>query len=122
MDDNEIFEGKTLSDLFEDIYENTTKKRAQIDELLKSLIPYLTNVSDVEVLGPIIKDLMDVKVKNDEALIRMAQIAQRAVKTDTGGGSNFELTEEEKRQLLETVSKHAEIIEDAEDVISKLDK
>lgn len=122
MDDNEIFNGKTLSDLFEDIYQNTGKKREQLDELLRALIPYLKNPSDIEVIGPIVKDLMDVKVKNDEALIRMSQIAQRAMKTDTGGGSDFGLSEEEKNQLLNAVNTHVEdLAEDVEDALDKLD-
>lgn len=123
MDDNEIFNGKTLSDLFEDIYQNTNKKRQQLDELLKGLVPYLSNISDIEVIGPIIKDLMDVKVKNDEALIRMSQIAQRAMGTKSGDKSDFALSDEEKEQLLKNIGRDIEdLADEAQDAVSKLKK
>lgn len=124
MDDNEIFNGKTLSDLFEDIYDNTTKKRDQLDELLKAMIPYLKNPSDIEVIGPIVKDLMDVKVKNDEALIRMSQIAQRVIKdSSTESTNDFGLSEDEKNQLLKNISREVEdLADEAQDAISKLKK
>ena len=38
-DNNEIFEGKTFQDLTKDIYENTTKRKIQID-LLNWLVYY----------------------------------------------------------------------------------
>ena len=54
------------------------------------------------VIGPIIKDLVDTSVRNDESLIKMAAIAQRMIasKDKTVGEDGF-LTDKEKEQLLQ---------------------
>lgn len=124
MSEDEIFNGKTLSDLFEDIYDNTRRKRDQLDELLKSLIPYLKNVSDIEVIGPLVKDLMEVKVKNDESLIKMGQIAQRTMKDVSSANTDkFLISEEEKEQLLKNISSQVEdLAAETQDVLNNLDK
>ena len=102
-DDEEIFKGKTFSGLMEDIYENSRKKEAQINDLIKQLQPMIKNMGDATVLVPIIKEYLEVAVKNDEHLIKMAAIIQRATSRSTVEGTGVLLTEEEKKQLLETV-------------------
>ena len=100
MDNEEIFKGKTFQGLLEDIYENSRKKEAQINELIKQLQPMIKNISDATILVPIIKEYLDVAVKNDDHLIKMAAIVQRAQQRG-GSESGVLLTEEEKKQLLE---------------------
>jgi Trp operon repressor len=54
---------------------------------------------------PLIKEYLDVAVKNDDALVRMAAIVQRAMaRNDSGDLDALLLTEDEKRQLIETMS------------------
>ena len=103
MSNNEIFEGKTFSGLMKDIYENSRKKEAQINDLIKQLQPMIKNMGDATILVPIIKEYMEVAVKNDEHLIKMAAIVQRAESRGTSDNSGVLLTEAEKRQLLEAV-------------------
>jgi len=101
--EEEIFKGKTFSSLMEDIYNNSAKKEAQISDLIKQLQPMIKNMGDATVLVPIIKEYLEVAVKNDEHLIKMAAIVQRAsVRSDTNT-SGVLLTEEEKKQLLAAV-------------------
>jgi len=100
MDNEEIFKGKTFQGLLEDIYENSRKKEAQINELIKQLQPMIKNISDATILVPIIKEYLDVAVKNDDHLIKMAAIVQRAQQRG-GSETGVLLTEEEKKQLLE---------------------
>lgn len=122
MSEHEIFHGKTLSDLFEDIYDNTSKKRKQLDELLKGLIPYLNNASDIEVVGPIIKDLMDVKVKNDDSLVKIATIAQRIINNQPNSEGTYGLTDQEKEQLLSNMqSQIQDLSQDAQDALDKIE-
>jgi len=104
MSDNseEIFKGKTFSGLMEDIYINSRKKEAQINELIKQLQPMIKNISDATILVPIIKEYLDVAVKNDDHLIKMAAIVQRAQQRG-GPESGVLLTENEKKELLATV-------------------
>ena len=98
----EIFEGKTFEGLMKDIYDNSRKKEAQINELIKQLQPMIKNMGDATILVPIIKEYMEVAVKNDEHLIKMAAIVQRGM-TRSDDKSGVLLTEDEKRQLLEAV-------------------
>ena len=101
--EEEIFEGKTFTGLLKDIYDNSAKKEAQINELIKQLQPMIKNMGDATILVPIIKEYMEVAVKNDEHLIKMAAIVQRAASKSNTDASDTLLTESEKKQLLEAV-------------------
>ena len=101
--EEEIFEGKTFTGLLKDIYDNSAKKEAQINDLIKQLQPMIKNMGDATLLVPIIKDYMEIAVKNDEHLIKMAAFVQRAEAKSGGGDTAGLLTESEKRQLMEAV-------------------
>ena len=99
-----IFDDKTLSDVFKDIYKNTESKREQINTFVTKLVRQIRTPEDAAVISPIIKDFMEVNVKNDEHIVRIAQIAQRAIAIGTKAASSTEhLTEEEKQQLLSNI-------------------
>lgn len=101
----EIFDGKNLADIFRDIYTNTDTKRKQINEFIKKLVLLIKTPEDAIMLGPVIKDFMEVNVKNDEHLVRVAQIAQRIVTVGTKAGSlDGILSEKEKEQILSDLS------------------
>lgn len=116
--DKEIFDGKTLSDLFSEIYKNTDKKREQINTFVAKLVMLIRTPEDAAVIGPIIKDFIEVNVKNDEHLVRVAQIAQRIVGA-ASKGENIDglLTEAEKQALLGDIAMELkEVKEDTEDL------
>ena len=69
MSDFEIFEGKTLSSLFKDIHDNSVEKKDQIEVLIKKLEPLIKNIGDATIVVPLIKEYLDVSVKNDEQLV-----------------------------------------------------
>jgi len=97
----QLFDGKNLSSLFKDIYENQQNKKKNISELIESLRKLIRNVGEATVIAPIIKDLIEVSVKNDEHLIKMATIAQRLAAAEAKGiGEDGWLSEHEKNQLL----------------------
>jgi hypothetical protein len=100
--DTEIFGSKKFSDLLKDIYENQKKKDRQINLLIADLKPLITNISDAALLVPVIKDYMEVSVKNDEHLVKLAAVVQRMVSKTTEEGSSF-LTDEEKDALLKEI-------------------
>lgn len=105
-DNYEIFSGTTLSDLMKDIYINSKSKSKQIDTLIRSLEPLIKNITDATIIVPLIKEYLDVAVKNDDSLIKLGQIVQRLIASDkrassAGGDNEFGLTEEERRRLLE---------------------
>lgn len=101
MSDFELFPGKGLSDLFRDIYQNQREKNQRIYEMIDELKKIVRHAGDMAMIGPIIKDLIDTSVKNDESLIKMAAIAQRIANSlqKNEGDTGF-LTEAEKELLL----------------------
>jgi len=107
--EQEVFKGKNFSDLLSDIYTNAKKKELQINSLIKDLQPMIKNIGDATVIVPLIAEYMDISVKNDDHLIKMAAIVQRAMAraaTDTANG--VLLSDVEKRQLLEAVNQMEE--------------
>jgi hypothetical protein len=97
----QLFDGKNLSSLFKDIYENQQNKKKNISELIESLRKLIRNVGEATVIAPIIKDLIEVSVKNDDHLIKLATIAQRLAAAEAKGiGEDGWLSENEKAQLL----------------------
>ncbi len=102
---NEIFDGKSFSSLLEDIYKNSKKKELQINTLISELKPLIQNIGDATIIVPLIKEYLDVAVKNDDALVRMAAIVQRAMaRSDSDNLDALLLTEDEKKQLIDTMS------------------
>ena len=97
--DQELFGNKKFSDLLKDIYDNQKKKERQLNLLIADLKPLITNISDASMLVPTIKDFMEVSVKNDEHLVKLAAVIQRATSNKTEESSSF-LTDEEKEALL----------------------
>jgi hypothetical protein len=97
----QLFDGKNLSSLFKDIYENQQNKKKNISDLIESLRKLIKNVGEATVIAPIIKDLIEVSVKNDDHLIKLATIAQRLAAAEAKGiGEDGWLSEYEKNQLL----------------------
>ena len=114
---NEVFDGKSFSSLLEDIYKNSRKKELQINSLISELKPLIQNIGDATIIVPLIKEYLDVAVKNDDALVRMAAIVQRAMaRNDSDNLDALLLTEEEKKQLLEAAT---EVKEPAEELAPK---
>ena len=103
-DNNEIFEGKTFQDLTKDIYENTTKRKVQIDLLISEIHGFITTIDDVVMVAPIIKEYMDTAVKNDEHLVKLAGVLQRIISKSTGGDDeSMLLSDTEKEELMSTL-------------------
>ena len=102
--DIEIFKGKSFSDLMKDIYSNSSKKDRQINLLIGELRPLIKNVGDATVIVPLIKEYLEVGVKNDEHLVKLAAVVQRLVSTNnrvqSETGQSWILSEEEKKQLM----------------------
>ena len=121
--DKEIFDGKTFSSLAKDIYFNSTRKSAQIDQLIKDLRTMVKDAGSATVIAPMIKDYIDVSVKNDDQLIKLSAVLQRFLSgsssSDDGGGGGGGLTEIEKEQLLQSVKKEVEEISKTDGAIEK---
>ena len=119
MSDFEIFEGKTLSSLFKDIHDNSVEKKDQIEVLIKKLEPLIKNIGDATIVVPLIKEYLDVSVKNDEQLVKIATIVQRLVSSQarTGTTDHEMISEDEKKQLLSELENVAFDVQDKMDEI-----
>ena len=101
FDDITLFGSTSLSDIFKQIHRNNKDTDKQINELIDALKPLASsNAGSAVMLMPTVKDLIDVNVKNNEQLIKMAGIAQRA--STSSANQSLELfNPDEIQQLLE---------------------
>ena len=114
---DEIFDGKSFQDLTKDIYKNTTDRKKQIDLLISEIHGFITTIDDVVLVAPIIKEYMDVAVKNDEHLVKLAGVIQRIIAKSSGGDEeSFLLSDAEKEDLITALQ------EDVEDIQREADK
>ena len=112
----EVFEGKSLSDLFKDIYENTEKNRTQLDVLMKEVVGFIKDGDTAIQIIPMLKEYLEINVKNDEQLVKIAAIVQRLASSDSKGAeAEFGLSEEEKEQLLGSLESVANDIQEKSD-------
>lgn len=110
----ELFDGTSFSDLMRDVYHNSKKKSRQIDSLIQELRPMIKNVGDATVMVPLIKDYLEVSVKNDDALVKLAAIVQRIVSASArdDDGNEFGMSDEERRRLLEEAEEEIKSIQE----------
>ena len=121
--DYEIFKGKKLSDLFQEIHQNSEVKRVQIDSMLSHLTSMITNPDDAVQLVPVIKDYMEVAVKNDEQLIKIAGIVGRILQAEMKGVNDEGiLTDIEKEQLMKALEDEVNSIQVESDKIKNQKK
>ena len=120
-DNNEIFEGKTFQDLTKDIYENTTKRKVQIDLLISEIHGFITTIDDVVMVAPIIKEYMDTAVKNDEHLVKLAGVLQRIISKSNGGDEeSMLLSDSEKEELMSTLQDSVQDLQNESDRLTKI--
>tara|TARA_R100000152_G_C6726707_1_gene151884 strand:+ start:547 stop:945 length:399 start_codon:yes stop_codon:yes gene_type:complete len=114
---DEIFEGKSFQDLTKDIYDNQKNKKLQLDLLIQEIHGFIQTIDDVVLVAPLIKELYDVSVKNDEHLVKLAGVIQRILaKSSSAGEESFLLSDSEKEDLINALQ------EDVNDLQKKSDK
>jgi hypothetical protein len=118
MDKNdELFKGASFADLMSDVYHNSKKKDRQCNHLIASLQPLIKNASDATIIIPLIKEILDVSIKNDDQLVKLTAIAQRYISTkQTITGADSLLSDDEKEQLLKVAAQT--LTEDLNDVFT----
>jgi hypothetical protein len=103
--DYELFEGKSLSSLFKDIYENSKHNKHQLEVLVKEVTSFIKDGDMAIQLIPMIKEYLEINVKNDEQLVKLATVVQRLIAAENKGGAEaeFGLSDKEKEQLLTSI-------------------
>ena len=113
--DSNIFGDKKLKDLFQEIYTNQKKKEKQISALIEELKPLIDDIGDATLVVPLIKEYLEIGVKNDEQLIKMTTIIQRCLSNDNNNGDGgLLISDEEKAQLLGEINKIQENLDNNE--------
>ena len=103
----ELFKGKDLYSLFKDIYENSRAKEKQLKELISQLKDMVHEPGDAIIIVPLIQGYLEVAVKNDDALIKMANIVQRSI--NAKGVVDTELLSDRDREMLFETIKNIDI-------------
>lgn len=104
MDFNSVtlFGKKTFADLLKEIHTNSSNKEKEIRLLIDNLKPLISSASDAVIIVPLIKDYLDVSVKNDDILIKMAGIVQRALNSSKNE-EEFLLSDSDKEILFQSI-------------------
>ena len=118
--DYEIFEGKTLSDVFKDIYDNSKTNKTQLEVLMKEVVGFIKDGDTAVQIIPMLKEYLEINVKNDEQLVKLATIVQRitaAEKRVSDSGDEFGLSENEKKQLMDAIESDVQELQIEKDEI-----
>ena len=119
--DYELFEGKSLSSLFKDIYDNSVHNKKQLEVLVSEVAGFIKDGDMAIQLIPMIKEYLDINVKNDEQLVKLATVVQRLIAAEqkSGSESEFGLSDKEKEQLLKSIDDVVVDIQKKSDKISE---
>tara|TARA_X000001382_G_scaffold130970_1_gene128337 strand:- start:17963 stop:18355 length:393 start_codon:yes stop_codon:yes gene_type:complete len=116
MDKNKIFDGKTFEDLTKDIYENQQSKKLQLDLLIQEIHGMIQTMDDAVLITPLIKELFEVAIKNDEHLVKLASVWQRILGKSNNDEDGMLLSESEKEDLI------AALQDDVDDIQQRAEK
>ena len=118
---DDIFEGKSFQDLTKDIYRNTTDRKKQIDLLISEIHGFITTIDDVVMVAPIIKEYMEVSVKNDEHLVKLAGVLQRIISKSQGANDEtMLLSDSEKEELMGTLQDTVDDLQNESDRLTQI--
>ena len=119
--DFEVFDGKSLSDLFKDIYENTQTNKKQLEVLMQEVVGFIKDGDTAVQIIPMLKEYLEINVKNDDQLVKMAAVVQRIISAEQRGGSEdeFGLSDKEKEQLMGALEEAATDLQTRADEINE---
>jgi len=118
--DYEIFEGKTLSDVFKDIYDNSKTNKKQLEVLMKEVVGFIKDGDTAVQIIPMLKEYLEINVKNDEQLVKLATVVQRIMASEkrvSDSGDEFGLTDAEKEQLMNAIESDVQELQIKKDEI-----
>ena len=118
--DFEVFEGKSLSDVFKDIYDNSVTNKKQLEVLMKEVVGFIKDGDTAVQIIPMLKEYLEINVKNDDQLVKVAAIVQRIIASESKGGADeeFSLSDAEKEQLMSAVENVATEVQKHSDEVS----
>jgi len=110
-----------LSGLFKDIYENTKTNKTQLEVLMKEVVGFIKDGDTAVQIIPMLKEYLEINVKNDDQLVKVAAIVQRIIAAENKGSSEeeFGLSEAEKEQLMGAIEDAATDLQTHSDEITE---
>ena len=116
----EIFDGKSLSDLFKDIYDNTQTNKKQLEVLMQEVVGFIKDGDTAVQIIPMLKEYLEINVKNDDQLVKIAAIVQRIIAAEQRAGNDdiFGLSDHEKDQLMDALDEAATDLQKRSDEIN----
>ena len=102
--DKLLFKNKKFGDLLEEIYDNQKKKDKQISALISELRPLVQDTGDATLIVPLIKEYLEIGVRNDDQLVKLATIVQRIMQSQESATDSFGISEEEREQLMKEIN------------------
>lgn len=108
MDNITLFEGYSMEDLYKQVVSNTRQNRNSLKATIDKLAQYIKNILDVQMISPQISSYMNILVKNDQMLVKLATVAAKLNAISTKYYRNQDdndLTEEDKRIAMDLASK-----------------
>jgi hypothetical protein len=104
--DKEIFTGKTISDLVEEVYNKHKNQDSTIKQEIMRLADMIETPGDAIVIVPLLKGFMDSSLKNDEVLMKLLTLFQKAAESQKKSDSEDSgiLTENDIQQLFNDVT------------------
>lgn len=102
--EKEIFSGKKISDLIQEVYDKQKDQEDTLKEQIERLSGYIEGPGDAIVMIPHIKDLLDTSVKNNEVLLKILQLFKQGSEGKKAGDQTEDiLSEKDIQKLFEEV-------------------
>lgn len=103
--EKQIFKGKTVGDLVEEVYNKHKSQDALIKQEIMRLADMIESPGDAIVIVPLLKEFVNSGLKNDEVLMKILNLFQKAEekKKETGQDTGL-LTEKDIEQLFSEVT------------------
>jgi hypothetical protein len=104
--DKEIFKGKTIANLVEEVYDKQKNQDSTIKQEIMRLADMIETPGDAIVVVPLLKGFIDSSLKNDEVLLKLLNLFQKAAENKKAGDQEDSgiLTEKDIEQLFSEVS------------------
>ena len=103
--DKEIFEGKKISDLVKEVYEKHKSQDTTISREIERLSELISSPGDAIIVVPLLKGFFDSSLKNDEVLLKILNLFQKAAEKSQNTESNTSLlSEKDIEQLFSEVN------------------
>lgn len=131
----QIFKGKNVNSLLEDIYDTINNEHNDIQHLFEKITEVLTGDDADEGMlafaGSALSELLDVSIKNNEQYIKLAEVVQKFLSldikrdrlnnTDEDTAGSFVLSDEDKKHLLNIRKQVSSIEDETKKIQNKVD-